>query len=74
MIYMALPKMAGLSEAAWSNTTMTTTDNKPDWQNLAGRLGCGQTGFLAYLNKLYGVSYRGYPNGIALEAPNACQP
>lgn len=74
MIYMALPKMAGLSEAAWSDTATTTENNQPNWQNLATRLGCGQTGFLAYLNKLYGVNYRGYPNGIALEAPNACQP
>lgn len=74
MIYMALPKMAGLSEAAWSDTALTTENNQPDWQNLANRLGCGQSGFLAYLNKLYGVIYRGYPNGISLETPaDFCQ-
>lgn len=70
MIYMALPKMAGLSEAAWSSTAITTENNQPDWQNLATHLGCGQSGFLAYLNKLYGVIYRGYPKGIALEVPS----
>lgn len=69
MIYMALPKMAGLSEASWSNTNVTTQNNKVDWQSLATRLGCGNTGFLGYLYKLYGVHYRGIPNGINLEVP-----
>ena len=69
MIYMALPKMAGLAEAAWSSNAVTAYNNKTDWKDLATRLGCGKTGHLAYLNKLYGVKYRGYPNGIALEVP-----
>jgi len=72
MIYMALPKMAGLSEAAWSPASITNSANLPNWQSLATRLGCGQSGFLSYLNKLYGVHYRGYPNGISLEAPTVC--
>lgn len=76
MIYMALPKMAGLSEAAWSGEDITNPGSvgKVDWQSLATRLGCGQTGFLAYLNKLYGVHYRGYPNGISLEVPASVCP
>jgi hexosaminidase len=74
MIYMALPKMAGLAEASWSNSGVTAYNNQPDWKDLVGRLGCGQTGHLAYLNKLYGVKYRGYPNGIALEVPAAVCP
>jgi hexosaminidase len=69
MIYMALPKMAGLAEAAWSSSAVTTENNKTDWQDLARRLGCGQTGFLAYLNRIYSVQYRGYPHGIAREVP-----
>ncbi len=75
MIYMALPKMAGLSEAAWASTSVTNQNNQVDWKSLATRLGCGSTGFLAYLNKLYGVHYRGYPNGISLEVPSGtiCQ-
>ncbi len=70
LVYMALPKIAGLSEASWSPASVTVTDNnKVDWQSLAQRLGCGDTGFLAYLNKRYGVHYRGYPDGIKLELP-----
>lgn len=69
MIYMALPKMAGLSEAAWSAVSVTNSSNLPNWQSLANRLGCGQGGFLSYLHSLYGVYYRGYPNGIHLEVP-----
>ena len=65
--YMALPKMAGLAEAAWSPAT-----SSPQWHSLAGRLGCGQSGFLAYLAARYATPYRGYPNGIKLEAPQAC--
>ncbi len=72
LIYMALPKMAGLAEAAWSDSTITepNEDGNPNWHSLSNRLGCGQTGFLNYLNKLYDAKYRGYPNGIALEAKN----
>lgn len=70
LIYMALPKMAGLAEASWSPASTTVNyNNQLDWQNLAARLGCGKTGFLTYLNKLYGVRYRGYPNGISQEIP-----
>ncbi len=72
LIYMALPKMAGLSEASWSDSSITNPneEDKPNWHSLAHRLGCGKNGFLDYLNKTYGVRYRGYPNGIALEAKN----
>ncbi len=70
LIYMASPKMAGLSEASWSSVAVTNNSNKPDWHSLAERLGCGTTGFLAYLNKLYQIHYRGYPNGINLEVPS----
>lgn len=71
MTYMALPKMAGLAEASWSPTSITTANQQSDWQNLATRLGCGQSGFLWYLNKISGATYRGYPNGISLEIPSA---
>jgi hexosaminidase len=63
LTYMALPKMAGLAEASWSPA------NSTDWKNLSNRLGCGSTGFLHYLYKLYNVHYRGYPYGISLEIP-----
>lgn len=73
LIYMALPKMAGLAEASWSPQSTTNgsgpTAKYPNWQDLTARLGCGQTGFLAYLNKIFNVQYRGYPNGIGLEVP-----
>ncbi len=71
MTYMALPKMAGLAEASWSPTSITTVNQKSDWQDLATRLGCGQNGFLWYLNKISGATYRGYPNGITLEIPSS---
>lgn len=69
LIYMSLPKMAGLAEAAWSPSSLTVKNDKINWQNLAYRLGNGKKGFLAYLNKIYKVEYRGYPNGIRSEAP-----
>lgn len=71
--YMALPKLAGLAEAAWSPESSTARNLQPNWQSLATRLGCGDNGFLAYLNKTYNVTYRGYPNGIYREAPLVCQ-
>lgn len=74
MIYMALPKMAGLAEAGWSPASITDINNQVNWQSLSTRLGCGQTGFLAYLNKLFAMHYRGYPNGIALEVPSSSCP
>jgi hexosaminidase len=64
LIYMALPKMAGLAEASWSPA------KNIDWRNFSKRLGCGDSGFLYYLNKLYAIHYRGYPNGISLEIPD----
>lgn len=71
LIYMALPKMAGLSEASWSPANVTVNEEQQvNWQSLAQRLGCGKQGFLAYLNDLYHTHYRGYPNGIALEVPS----
>lgn len=70
LMYSALPKMPGLAEAAWSPNYVTTDKQQLNWQSLATRLGCGETGFLAYLNKLYGVNYRGYPNGISKEIPD----
>ena len=75
LLYMALPKMPGLAEAAWSPNYITVNNNQLDWQSLATRLGCGDSGFLAYLHNLYGVNYRGYPNGIAKEVPagSICQ-
>lgn len=71
--YMALPKLAGLAEAAWSPASTTAQNLQPNWQSLATRLGCGDNGFLDYLNKTYSVTYRGYPNGIYREAPQVCQ-
>ncbi len=75
LMYSALPKMPGLAEAAWSPNYITADKQQLNWQSLATRLGCGETGFLAYLNKLYGVNYRGYPNGISKEVPDGslCQ-
>ncbi len=70
LMYMALPKMAGLSEAAWSPIAVTDNAGKINWQSLSSRLGCGKSGFLAYLYNLFGVHYRGYPNGISLEVPH----
>ena len=83
LVYMAIPKMAGLAEATWSPVSITNgtgiTSSYPNWQSLAHRLGCGSMtrsgqyqGFLAYLSKIFGIHYRGYPNGINLEAPQAC--
>ncbi len=69
LIYMALPKMSGLAEASWSPRARSSSDQKVNWQSLATRLGCGESGFLSYLNKQYGVEYRGYPHGIHLEVP-----
>ena len=67
MMYMILPKMSGLAEASWS--PLPENDVKINWQSLAMRLGNGQNGFLNYLNRVYQVRYRGYPNGIKLEVP-----
>ncbi|MFN8770865.1 MAG: family 20 glycosylhydrolase [Neisseriaceae bacterium] len=61
--YMILPKMGGLSEAAWAE------ESNFNWRSLAIKLGCGNRGFLHYLNKKYGVIYRGYPYGISKEVP-----
>lgn len=69
LMYMALPKMPAMAEAAWSPAYVTIQNNQLNWQDLATRLGCGKDGFLAYMQKLYGINYRGYPNGIAKEVP-----
>lgn len=70
--YMALPKLAGLAEAAWANSELTTESGIPNWHSLAVRLGCGKDGFLAYLDRNYKINYRGKPNGISKEAPLNC--
>ena len=71
LIYMALPKMAGLAEAAWSDESVTNQNDNPNWHSLAQRLGNGQSGFLQYLSALYNVKYRGYPYGITCETPSS---
>jgi len=70
--YMAIPKLAGLSEAAWSSETITyNKDDQINWQSLANRLGSGFDGrFLDYLSNTNKVTYRGYPDGISLEIPS----
>lgn len=70
LFYMALPKLTGLAEAAWSPQHTTAKANQVNWQSLANRLGCGSNGFLSYLNSLYQINYRGYPNGIHKEIPD----
>lgn len=70
LFYMALPKLPALAEAAWSPAHTTSRETKLNWQSLANRLGCGTDGFLSYLNKIYQVNYRGYPNGINKEIPD----
>lgn len=71
LVYMAVPKMAGLAEAAWSSQESTTSeDGKINWQSLSYRLGSDNSGFLGYLNQMTGIKYRGYPNGISQEIPN----
>lgn len=70
LMYMALPKMPGLAEAGWSPNWVTINNKQLDWQSLATRLGCGETGFLAYLHQSFSVNYRGYPHGISRELPD----
>ncbi|HJO94992.1 MAG TPA: family 20 glycosylhydrolase [Victivallales bacterium] len=68
LFYMALPKMTGLAESAWSAENITVDkDFKVNWTSLTKRLGKNNKGFLGYLNKVYGIEYRGYPNGISKE-------
>ena len=69
---MALPKMSGLAEASWSLAPDSDNNSQANWQSLARRLGCGSDGLLHFINQTYAVKYRGYPNGIALEAPALC--
>lgn len=71
VIYMALPKMAGLAEAAWSSSAITNVNGQVNWQSLATRLGKNNIGFLNYLYMTYGVIYRGYPQGIVKEVPKS---
>ncbi len=85
LIYMALPKMTGVAEAAWASTdhtveynTSSPDNSKINWQNLAGRLGCGNgNGFISYLqhSDININNYRGQHTsngaiGIKLEAPD----
>lgn len=70
--YMIAPKIAGLAEASWSSSQVTSKDGMPDWHSLAERLGCNNNKYLGYIHKIYDIKYRGYPNGIALEAPELC--
>jgi len=67
--YMATPKIAGLAEASWAPEHVTVNGKLVNWQSLARRLGCGENGLLAMINKLYGIEYRGYPHGIRKEVP-----
>lgn len=69
LAYMALPKMTGVAEAAWSHQAVKK--GKLNWKSLAKRLGkANESGFLNYLYRITGLEYRGYPNGIALEIPS----
>ncbi len=70
LAYMALPKMAGLAEAAWASADITTNpEGKLNWQSLVYRLGTDNPGFLAYLYQASQMKYRGYPHGISAEIP-----
>ena len=60
---MALPKLAGLAEASWSAESVTDIGDKPNWQSLSYRLGCGKDGFLAYLNSVYQANYQAIQMG-----------
>ena len=68
LMYMAYPKMTGLSEAAWSPVSTTVNDEKVNWNSLVNRLGTDNDKFLGYLNKACDIIYRGYPHGISLES------
>lgn len=70
MVYMLVPKMAGLAEASWTSRKITLKIDKINWKSLAIRLGDGKNGFLHYLSKIFGIRYRGFPNGIKSELPN----
>lgn len=69
LMYMALPKLPALAEASWSSQYSVTKNNQLNWQDFSRRLGCGDSGYLEYLHQVYGVNYRGYPNGIHKEIP-----
>lgn len=75
LVYMAMPKMAGLAEAAWTSTDIATTqDGKLNWKSLVYRLGFGTHGFLSYFYKISHLKYRGYPDGISQEVPAEAEP
>lgn len=60
--YMALPKMAGLAEAAWSPENQTGDgEGKINWLSLEERLGEVPDGFLPYLSKMTRMVYRPVP-------------
>jgi len=69
LMYQSLPRMAALSEASWSSEGVTLQEDKVNWKSLAIRLGDGKKGYLHYLESVYGVNYRGIPNGISKEIP-----
>lgn len=71
LVYMLLPKLAGLSESSWSPREVSATNTKINWKNLVYRLGNGcKKGFLSYLHKSHNVKYRGFPYGISKEIPS----
>lgn len=67
MEYMALPKITGLSEAAWASPSVTIKSGRVNWRSLAYRLCYDNNGILGYLHANTGFVYRGMPNGISDE-------
>ena len=57
--YMALPKMLGLAEAAWSPSSTTLQGEKINWLSLKKRMGDGDSGFMGYLFNVSSMHYRG---------------
>lgn len=70
LMYMAMPKLPALAEASWSSMDSTLNNQQLNWQDFSTRLGCGESGFIGYLAKVYNINYRGYPAGISNEVPN----
>lgn len=57
--YMALPKMLGLAEAAWSPqiTTISLTDKKTDWRSLRFRLTDTSRNAMSYIHAISGMLF-----------------
>ncbi|MDD3265928.1 MAG: beta-N-acetylhexosaminidase [Burkholderiales bacterium] len=70
LMYMAMPKLPALAEASWSSGSNTFNNQELNWQDFATRMGCGESGFVGHLAKIYNINYRGYPNGISNEVPH----